>query len=103
VAYGSGEMLVRGFSGPAVFTLIRQSRNAAVHKAPAVGKPVTQDIAWHVKSGRAECSINGMVVAGYDKAELVTGGKLKSLDGVFGLRFTHNVEAVITGFGMTKG
>ena len=74
-----------------------------MHKAPGVGKPVTQEIAWHVKGGRAECSINGMVVAGYDKAELVTAGKLKSLDGVFGLRFTHNVEAVIAGFGMTKG
>jgi hypothetical protein len=103
VAYGSGEMLVRGFSGPGVFTLIRQSPNPAVHKAPGVGKPVTQEIAWHVKGGRAECSINGMVVAGYDRAELVTAGKLKSLDGVFGLRFTHNVEAVIAGFGMTKG
>jgi len=103
VAYGSGEMLVRGFSGPAVFTLVRQSANAAVHKAPAVGKPVTQEIAWRVKGGRAECSINGTVVAGYDKAELVGAGKLRSLDGVFGIRFTHNVEAVITGFGMTKG
>ena len=103
VTYGSGEMLVRGFSGPAVFTLIRQSPNAAVHKAPAVGKPVTQEIAWRVKGGRAECSINGMVVAGYNKAELVTAGKLRSIDGVFGLRFTHNVEATITGFGVTKG
>jgi len=103
VAYGSGEMLVRGFSGPAVFTLVRQSANAAVHKAPAVGKPVTQEIAWHVKGGRAECSINGTVVAGYDKAELVAAGKLRSLDGVFGIRFTHNVEAIITGFGVTKG
>ena len=43
VAYGSGEMLVRGFSGPSVFTLLRQSPNPAVHKAPGVGKPVTQD------------------------------------------------------------
>jgi hypothetical protein len=103
VAYGSGEMLVRGFSGPAVFTLIRQSANAAVHKAPGVGKPVTQEIMWRVKGGRADCSINGTMVAGYNKAELVTGGKLRSTDGVFGLRFTHNVEAVITGFGVTKG
>ena len=103
VAYGSGEMLVRGFSGPAVFTLVRQSANAAVHNSPSVGNPVTQEIAWHVKGGRAECSINGTVVAGYDKAELVSAGKLRSIDGVFGLRFTHNVEAVITGFGMTKG
>jgi hypothetical protein len=103
VAYGSGEMLVRGFSGPGVFTLVRESPNAAVHKAAGVGKPVTQEIAWHVKGGRAECSINGAVVAGYSKAELVGPGKLKSIEGVFGLRFTHNVEAVVAGFGMTKG
>jgi hypothetical protein len=103
VAYGSGEALVRGFSGPAVFTLLRQSPNAAVHKAAGVGQPVTQEIAWRVKSGRAECLVNGGVVAAYDKSELVAAGKLRALDGVFGLRFTHNVEAVITGFGVTKG
>jgi hypothetical protein len=44
-----------------------------------------------------------MVVAGYDKAQLVGAGKLQSTDGVYGIRFTHNVEAVITGFAMTKG
>lgn len=103
VAYGDGTFLVRGFSGPAVFTLFRTGPNAAVHKAPAVGQPVTQDIQWTVKGGRAECSINGTVVAAYNKADLVGAGKLKSTDGVFGLRFTHNVEAVVTGFGMTKG
>jgi hypothetical protein len=103
VAYGSGEALVRGFSGPKVVTLLRQSPNAAVHKAAGVGQPVTQDIAWHVKGARAECLINGTVVAGYDKADLVTTGTLRALDGVFGIRFTHNVEAVITGFGVTKG
>jgi hypothetical protein len=103
VAYGDGNLLVRGFSGAAVFTLLGTSPNAAVHKAPAVGKPVTQEIQWRVKGGRAECSVNGTVVAGYDKAALVAAGKLRSTDGVFGLRFTHNVEAVIAGFGMTKG
>ena len=102
VAYGDGQMLVRGF-GPAVFTLFRQAPNAAVHKAAAVGQPVTQEIAWHVKGNRAECLINGMVTAGYDKSELVSDGKLKSTDGVFGIRFTHNVEAIITGLGMTRG
>jgi hypothetical protein len=101
VAYGDGNVLVRGF-GPSVFTLLNTSPNAAVHKAPAVGQPVTQDIAWIVKGGRAECSINGKVIAGYDRAQLVGAGKLKSTDGVFGLRFTHNVEAIVTGFGMTK-
>lgn len=101
VAYGNGNALVRGFA-PAVFTLMRPSPNPAVHKAPAVDQPVTQEIAWRVKGGRAECVINGAVVAGYDKAELVSEGKLKSTDGVYGIRFTHNVEAVISGFGMTK-
>jgi hypothetical protein len=43
------------------------------------------------------------VVAGYDKAPLVSAGKLQSTDGVYGIRFTHTVEAVITGFSMTKG
>jgi len=102
VAYGDGNVLVRGFA-PAVFTLLNTSRNAAVHKAAGLGQPVTQEIAWRVKGGRAECSINGTMVAGYDKAQLIGPGKLRSTDGVYGIRFTHNVEAVITGFGMTKG
>ena len=100
VAYGSGDVLVRGF-GPAVFTLL-SSPNAAVHKAAAVGQPVTQEIAWTVKGNRAECAINGTVVAGYDKSQLVGQGRLQSTDGVYGIRFTHNVEAIITGFGMTR-
>lgn len=100
VAYGSGDVLIRGF-GPSVFTLLETTPNAAVHKAAAVGQPVTQEIAWHVKGNRAECAINGTVVAGFDRDELLGNG-LQSTDGVYGIRFTHNVEAVITGFGMTK-
>ena len=103
VAYGDGNALVRGFGGPSVFTLLNTSPNAAVHKAAGRLQPVTQEISWRVKGGRAECSINGTVVAGYDKAQLVGAGKLQSTDGVFGIRFTHNVEAIITGFAMTKG
>ena len=102
-AYGNGTFIIRGF-GPAPFQLNGRmgAANAAVHKAAAVGQPVTQDIAMSVKGGRVECSINGTVVGGYDKAEIVSPGKLKSTDGIYGIRFTHNVEAVIAGFGMTK-
>jgi len=102
-AYGNGNFIVRGF-GPAAFNMNggRGGANAAVHKAAAVGEPVSQDIALSVKGGRVECSVNGTVVAGYDKAELVTAGKLKSTDGVYGLRFAHNTEVQVTGFGMTK-
>jgi hypothetical protein len=42
------------------------------------------------------------VIGGYDRAELVMPGKLKSTDGVYGIRLTHNVEAIVTGFLMAK-
>lgn len=100
--YGNGTFIVRGF-GPAAFQMNgRGAANAAVHKAAAVGEPVTQDVAISVKGGRVECSINGTVVAGFDKSELVMPGKLKSTDGVYGLRFAHNTEVQVTGFSMTK-
>jgi hypothetical protein len=32
----------------------------------------------------------------------VGAGKLKSLDGVYGIRFAHNTEGTVTGLAMTK-
>jgi hypothetical protein len=100
--YGNGNFIVRGF-GPAAFQMNgRGAANAAVHKAAGIGEPVTQEVALSVKGGRVECSINGTVVAGYDKSEVVTAGKLKSTDGIYGLRFAHNTEVQVSGFMMTK-
>jgi hypothetical protein len=102
-AYGNGRFIVRGF-GPGAFQMngFAGEANAAVHKAPGVGQPVTQEIALAVKGGKVECSINGTVVASYDKSALVTDGKLKSTDGIYGLRFAHNTEVSVTGFGVSK-
>lgn len=102
-AYGNGNFIVRGF-GPASFQLNggHGEANAAVHKAAAVGEPVTQQIAVSVKGDRVDCAINGTVVATYTKAELVTAGRLKSTDGVYGVRFAHNTEAVVTGLTVKK-
>ncbi len=97
-AYGDGNAFVRGF-GPAVFNQLRSQPFPSVNKAAGIGQPVKQEIAWTVKDGKADCSINGAVIASYTKDQLVTPGKLTSLDGVYGLRFTHNVEAIVTGFG----
>jgi hypothetical protein len=80
----------------------RGEENAAVHKAAGVGEPVTQEIAMSVKGDRVECKINGTVVAGYDKAALVTAGKLKSTDGVYGIRAAHNTDLVVSGLSVTK-
>src|ERR1700727_1959341 len=81
-AYGSGMFIVRGF-GPAPFQMNGREgeANAAIHKAAAVGEPVTQDIAMSVKGDKVTCSVNGTVVGTYDKSALVTTGKLKSTDG----------------------
>ncbi len=102
-AYGNGNFIVRGF-GPEPFQMNgrRGESNAAVHKAAGPGEPVTQEIAVSVKGNRVECAINGTVVAGYDKTALVTAGKLKSTDGIYGLRFAHNTDATVTGLSVTK-
>jgi hypothetical protein len=102
-AYGNGNFIVRGF-GPAPFQMNggRGEANAAVHKAAAVGEPVTQEIAVSVKGDRVTCAVNGTVVGSYPKSDLVTAGKLKSTDGVYGLRFAHNTEAVVSGLTVTR-
>ena len=76
--------------------------NAAVHKAAAVGEPVTQDIEIPVTGSKIDCSINGTVVGSYDKSAVVMAGKLASADGVYGLRFAHNTEVIVSGFSVTK-
>jgi hypothetical protein len=97
-AYGNGNFIVRGF-GPAPFQMNggHGEANAAVHKAAAPGAPVTQEIAVSVKGDRVECAVNGAVVGSYPKSDLVTAGKLKSTNGVYGLRFAHNTEAIVSG------
>ena len=102
-AYGNGTFIVRGF-GPEPFQMggRRPEANAAVHKAAGTGSSVTQEIAMSVKGGKVECAINGSVVASYDRAELVTAGKLKSTDGIYGIRFAHNTDALVTGLSVTK-
>jgi hypothetical protein len=101
-AYGNGKFIVRGF-GPAPFQMNgRGAEDPAVNKAAAVGEPVTQEIALSVKGDKVECAINNKVVASYDKAALVSEGKLKSTDGVYGIRFAHNTEAIVTGLKATK-
>lgn len=101
-AYGNGKFIVRGF-GPEPFQMNgRGAEDPAVNKAAGVGQPVTQEIAISVKGDKVECSINNKVVASYNKSDLVTTGKLKSTDGIYGVRFAHNTEATVTGLQKTK-
>ena len=101
-AYGNGNFIVRGF-GPDAFQLNgRREASDAVHKAPGVGQLVTQEIAMQVKGDKVSCIINGSVVKTFDKSELVIPGKLKSTDGIYGIRFAHNTDAIVTDLKVTK-
>jgi hypothetical protein len=101
-AYGNGNFIVRGF-GPEPFQLNgRREANDAVHKAAAVGEPVTQQIAIQVKGDTVSCIINGTTVKSFPKSDLVTAGKLKSTDGVYGIRFAHNTDATVSDLKVTK-
>jgi hypothetical protein len=102
-AYGNGTFIVRGF-GPEPFRMggQRPETNAAVNKASGKGASVTQEIAMSVKGDRVECSINGTVVGSYEKSAVVAPGKLKSTDGVYGIRFAHNTDAVVKGLSVSK-
>jgi hypothetical protein len=103
VAYGNGTFIVRGF-GPEPFRVNgpRGEANEAVNKASGPGQPVVQEIALSVKGDKVECAINGKVVGSYDKAAVVGAGKLKSTDGIYGLRFGHNTEVMVTGLTLVK-
>ena len=101
-AYGNGNFIVRGF-GPEPFQMNggRGEAHAAVNKAAGKNQPVTQQISMSVKDSKVECAINGQTVASYDKSALVTAGKLKSTDGVYGVRFAHNTDGTVTGLTKT--
>jgi hypothetical protein len=102
-AYGNGTFIVRGM-GPAPFQVSarKPEPNAAIAKAAGKGSPVKQDISVSVTADKIECSVNGAVVGSYPKADVVAAGKLKSTDGIYGVRFAHNTEGTVTGLTMTK-
>ncbi|CAN5628826.1 hypothetical protein BH23GEM10_BH23GEM10_11160 [soil metagenome] len=101
-AYGNGRFIMRGF-GPASFQLNgRGEEHAAINRAAEVGASVTQQIAVSVRGGRVECAINGTVVGSYDRGDVVADGRLRSTDGVYGIRFGHNTDAVVTGLSVTR-
>ena len=103
-AYGNGRFIMRGF-GPAAFQVSdrRPTAHEALNKAAGKGQPVTQEIAVSVKGDKVECAINGTVVGSYAKSDIVGEGKLKSTDGVFGIRAAHNVEFMVSGLAAEMG
>jgi hypothetical protein len=102
-AYGNGRFIVRGFGPDTTFRMNgRGEEHAAINKASGPGASVTQEIAVSVKDDKIECAINGTVVGSYNKADALGPRKLKSTDGLYGIRFGHNTEASVSGLTITK-
>lgn len=99
VAYGNGNYLVRGFNGTQVVQIGKPTPNPAVNKTAADGS-TTQEVAWVVKGGEAECMVNGKSVHKFTKADLA--GKIDSTDGVYGIRVSHNVNVTVSGLSLAK-
>lgn len=102
VAYRDGTFTVRQFIGGKPSQVARKAPHEAVVKAAGPEAEVKQEVGWTVKGGRAECVINGQVVAGFDAAQIVGAGKLESTDGVYGIRLSHNSDVIVSNFGMAK-
>jgi hypothetical protein len=54
-----------------------------------------------VKGDKVDCAINGTTVASYDKSAVIGAGKLKSTDGIYGIRFAHNTDGRVTALAKT--
>lgn len=101
IVYGNGKYSVKAFHGAKVTTLVNMEASPAVKQADASGQ-ATNEVGWRVQGGKASCLVNGTAVKTFDTADVVGADKLKALDGVYGIRVTHNVDLLVSGFGAGK-
>jgi hypothetical protein len=103
VAYRNGTYLVRGFSGGKRFDVVpKPAPHDAVKKAASPEGEVVQEVRWNVRGDSLECVINGTPVWTGTKADVTGPGKLTSTDGVAGIRVSHNSDALVTAFQLTR-
>lgn len=50
----------------------------------------------------ASCVVNGTEVSSLAQADVVGSDKIESLDGIYGMRVSHNLELTVSGFGVTQ-
>jgi hypothetical protein len=102
VAYRNGNFIVNQFVDGKVTRIVPRTQHKAVDVATGPEDDVTQEVGWTVKGSKAECTINGQAVHSIDRADPAGTVKLDSFDGVYGIRISHNSDAVVSGLGMGK-
>lgn len=102
-AYRNGTYIIRGFSAGTRFDVVgKPAASDAVRKAASPDAEVVQEVGWNVRGDSLECVINGTPVWKGSKADVTGPGKLPSTDGAAGIRVSHNSDALVTGFDLTK-
>jgi hypothetical protein len=102
-AYRNGNYIVRGFSGGKRFDVVaKPAPHDAVKKAAGPDAEVVQEVGWNVKGDSLECVVNGTAVWKGTKADVTGPGKLTTTDGIAGIRVSHNSDALVTGFAVSK-
>ncbi len=102
-AYRNGNYIVRMFSGGKRVDVVgKPAPHDAVKKAAAPEAEVVQEVGWNVRGDKVECVVNGTAVWSGTKADVTGPGKLPSTDGIAGIRVSHNSDALVTNFAVTK-
>ena len=101
-AYRNGTYIVRGFSGGKRFDVVAKPAPSDAVKKASPDAEVVQEVGWNVRGDSLECVVNGTSVWKGTKADVTGPGKLTSTDGVAGIRVSHNSDALVTGFAVTK-
>jgi len=102
IVYGDGDFVVKTFHGSNVTTVRDRGPHDAVNRAGSDGE-ATNRVGWRVRGDTASCVINGTVAASFDRSDVVGPDMLDSLDGIYGIRVSHNVELTVRDFGSTGG
>ena len=98
MAYRDGTFVVRQFATGKVNTLAKKNAHEKIAKAATPDEAVSQTVGWRVSGDRAECLVNGAAVWSTSKAELAGA----ALDGLAGIRVSHNSDATVSGFSVSK-
>jgi hypothetical protein len=98
VAYRDGTFTVRQYAAGKPAQIVRKTPNEKVVKAAGPDAEVTQEVAMSVKGSKIDCTINGASVWSAEKTEIPGG----FADGLTGIRVSHNSDAIVSGFAVTK-
>jgi hypothetical protein len=102
-AYRNGNYIIRMFSGGKRADIVgKPMPHDAVKKAAGPDAEVVQEVGWTVKGDKVECVVNGTAVWSGTKADVTGPGKLPSTDGIAGIRVSHNSDALVSNFAVTK-